>query len=89
MNAIVQYQEKYFLSGFEKDLKPMILADIANIVNMDISTISRVSNSKFIETHFGTFKVKELFSDAFRKDNGEIVSTKEIKLQFNVLFPLY
>ena len=59
----------------------MKLADIADIVNMDISTISRVSNSKFIEAHFGTFKVKELFSDAFRKDNGELISTNEIKSQ--------
>ena len=57
----------------------MKLADIAQIVNMDISTISRVSNSKYIATHFGTFKLKELFSEAYRKDNGELISTKEIK----------
>jgi RNA polymerase sigma-54 factor len=81
MEAIIQWQKDYLISGVEGDLKPMKLADIADIVKMDISTISRVSNSKFIETHFGTFKVKELFSDAFRKDNGELISTKEIKLQ--------
>ncbi len=79
MNAIVDYQVKYFLSGDEKDLRPMILADIANIVNMDISTISRVSNSKYVQTFFGTFLLKELFSEAYRKDNGELISTKLIK----------
>ena len=57
----------------------MKLADIAQVVNMDISTISRVSNSKYVATHFGTFKLKELFSEAYRKDNGELISTKEIK----------
>ena len=79
MLAIIQLQKDYLISGDECDLKPMKLADVADIVNMDISTISRVSNSKFIETHFGIFKVKELFSDAFRKDNGELISTNEIK----------
>tara|TARA_B100000700_G_C14970956_1_gene821356 strand:- start:261 stop:1613 length:1353 start_codon:yes stop_codon:yes gene_type:complete len=79
MNAIVDYQKKYFLTGDEKELKPMILADIANIVNMDISTISRVSNSKYVQTFFGTFLIKELFSEAYRKDNGELISTKLIK----------
>ncbi|MDG1718480.1 MAG: RNA polymerase factor sigma-54 [Flavobacteriales bacterium] len=79
MNAIVDYQEKYFLFGDEKELKPMILADIANVVNMDISTISRVSNSKYVQTFFGTFLLKELFSEAYRKDNGELISTKLIK----------
>jgi len=78
-NAILNIQETYFLSGNEKDLKPMKLADIAQVVNMDISTISRVSNSKYVATHFGTFKLKELFSEAYRKDNGELISTKEIK----------
>ena len=81
MGAIIQLQEDYLISGIESDLRPMKLADVADIINMDISTISRVSNSKFIETHFGTFKVKELFSDAFRKDNGEVISTNEIKGQ--------
>lgn len=79
MNAIVSHQEKYFFSGDDKDLKPMILADIAQVVNMDISTISRVSNSKYVQTFFGTFLLKELFSEAYRKDNGELISTKVIK----------
>ena len=79
MEAIMQLQEKYFVSGDEKDLIPMKLADVAQIVNMDLSTISRVSNSKYIETSFGVFKVKELFSEAYRKDNGEVISTREIK----------
>ena len=77
--AILAIQEAYFLSGNEKDLKPMKLDDIAQQVKMDISTISRVSNSKYVATHFGTFKLKELFSEAYRKDNGELISTKEIK----------
>ena len=81
MGAIIKLQKKFLISGNEIDLNPMRLADVADIVNLDISTISRVSNSKFIESHFGTFKVKDLFSDAFRKDNGEVVSTKEIKRQ--------
>ena len=79
ITTIVEFQKNYFISGLEKDLKPMKLSDIAQIVSVDISTVSRASNSKYIETHFGTFKVKELFSEAYRKDNGEIISTKEIK----------
>ncbi len=79
MTAIINFQKKYLLSGSEKDLKPMRLVDIAHLVQMDISTISRFSNSKYVETNFGTFKVKEFFSDAYRKDNGEVISTKEIK----------
>lgn len=79
MEAIIELQKDFLISGSENDLKPMKLADVAEIVKMDISTISRVSNSKFIETNFGSFKVKNLFSDAFRKDNGEVISTTEIK----------
>ena len=79
MNAIVSHQDRYFFSGDDKDLKPMILADISQVVNMDISTISRVSNSKYVQTFFGTFLLKELFSEAYRKDNGELISTKVIK----------
>jgi RNA polymerase sigma-54 factor len=79
MGAIIELQKDYLISGVESDLKPMKLANVAEIIKMDISTISRVSNSKYIEMHFGTFKVKELFTDAFRKDNGELISTNEIK----------
>ena len=85
MSAIMEIQNEYLISGLESDLKPMKLADVADVVGMDISTISRVSNAKFLETHFGTFKVKELFSDAYRKDNGEVVSTNEIKLHLKEL----
>ena len=88
MNAMAQFQKSFFISGNEKDLIPMKLADIANIVNMDISTISRVSNAKYVETFFGTFKLKELFSEAYRKDNGEVISTKEIKKRLVELIEL-
>ena len=79
MSAIIKFQKEYLISGSETDLKPMKLADIANIVNMDISTISRVSNAKYVEAYFGTFKLKELFTGAYKKSSGEVVSTKEIK----------
>ena len=79
MNAILEIQEEYFISGAEKDLKPMKLADIAEKVKMDISTISRVTNSKYVETDFGNFLLKDFFSEAYKKDTGEVISTKEIK----------
>ena len=79
MSAILDFQKEYFISGDEKDLTPMKLMDIAEVVQMDISTISRVSNSKYMETFFGTFLLKELFSEAYRKDDGTEISTKEIK----------
>lgn len=79
MSAILDFQQAYFLTGDEKDLKPMKLMDIAEVVKMDISTISRVSNSKYVETAFGTFLLKELFSEAYRKDDGTKISTNEIK----------
>jgi len=79
MSAIVEIQKAYFISGEDRDLKPMKLADISQKVQLDISTISRVTNSKYLEASFGTFLLKELFSEAYRKDNGEIISTKEIK----------
>ena len=85
MEAIIQLQKAYLISGADQDLRPMKLADVASIVRLDISTISRVSNSKYIETHFGTFKVKELFSDAYRKDNGKLISTNEIKTKLKAL----
>ena len=81
MSAILEFQHDYFVSGDEIDLKPMILMDIAEIIQMDISTISRVSNSKYVETSFGTFLLKELFSEAYKKEDGTEISTKEIKLK--------
>ena len=79
MNAIMHYQKDYFLEGDETKLKPMILKDIADIVGLDISTISRVANSKYVETPYGTKLIKEFFSEAMKNDQGEEVSTIEIK----------
>ena len=79
MNAIMHYQEEYFLEGDETKLKPMILKDIADLVGLDISTISRVANSKYVETPYGTKLIKEFFSEAMKNDQGEDVSTLEIK----------
>ena len=79
MNAIMHYQQEYFLEGDETKLKPMILKDIADLVGLDISTISRVANSKYVETPYGTKLVKEFFSEAMKNDQGEEVSTLEIK----------
>jgi RNA polymerase sigma-54 factor len=79
MNAIMHYQKEYFLEGDETKLKPMILKDIADLVGLDISTISRVANSKFVETPYGTKLIKEFFSEAMTNDQGEEVSTLEIK----------
>ncbi len=79
MKAIMDYQKDYFLTGDEAKLKPMILKDIAEIVGMDISTISRVANSKYVQTPFGTFLLKSFFSESMQKDDGEEVSTREIK----------
>ncbi|RUT73138.1 RNA polymerase factor sigma-54 [Ancylomarina longa] len=79
MNAIIDFQREYFYEGDEKKLKPMILKDIAEITGLDISTISRVSNSKYIQTHFGIFSLKYFFSEGMQTDSGEEVSTREIK----------
>jgi len=79
MQAILEYQEEYFRTGDETRLRPMILKDIAERVNLDISTISRVANSKYVETPFGTFLLKTFFSESMQKDDGEEVSTREIK----------
>ena len=79
MNAIMEYQYEYFLSGDETKLRPMILKDIAEKVNLDISTISRVANSKYVQTPFGTLLLKSFFSESMQKDDGEEVSTREIK----------
>ncbi|MBU0940812.1 MAG: RNA polymerase factor sigma-54 [Bacteroidetes bacterium] len=79
MNSIMHYQEEYFLDGDETKLKPMILKDIADLVGLDISTVSRVANSKYVETPYGTKLIKEFFSEAMKNDQGEDVSTLEIK----------
>jgi RNA polymerase sigma-54 factor len=79
MKAIMEYQKDYFLSGDEIMLRPMILKDIAEILNLDISTISRVANSKYVSTPFGTFLLKSFFSESMQTESGEEVSTREIK----------
>lgn len=79
MNAIMHYQYDYFLTGDERKLKPMILKDIADQIQMDISTVSRVANSKYVSTPYGTKLIKEFFSESMKNDQGEDVSTKEIK----------
>ncbi|MEZ7876444.1 MAG: RNA polymerase factor sigma-54 [Polaribacter sp.] len=79
MNTIMQYQYDYFLTGDERKLKPMILKDIADKINMDVSTVSRVANSKYVSTPYGTKLIKEFFSESMKNDQGEDVSTKEIK----------
>lgn len=79
MNAIMEYQREYFLEGDETLLKPMILKDIAEKVGLDISTISRVANSKYVQTSFGTFLLKSFFSESLSTDSGEEVSTREVK----------
>jgi RNA polymerase sigma-54 factor len=79
MKAILEYQKEYFLSGDETNLRPMILKDIAEIVNMDISTISRVANSKYIQTPYGIMSLKYFFSESLSTSSGEEVSTREVK----------
>jgi RNA polymerase sigma-54 factor len=79
MQTIMNYQRDYFMTGDETKLRPMILKDIAEIVNLDISTISRVANSKYVQTPFGTFLLKSFFSESMQTESGEEVSTREIK----------
>jgi RNA polymerase sigma-54 factor len=79
MNAIMHYQYEYFLTCDERKLRPMILKDIADKIGMDISTVSRVANSKYVQTEFGTFLLKSFFSEAIQTENGEEVSNKEVK----------
>lgn len=79
MEAIMEYQKSYFLTGDETEIKPMILKDIAEIIHMDISTVSRVANSKYVNTPYGTFLIKNLFSESMTNEDGEEVSTREIK----------
>ncbi|SDS58660.1 RNA polymerase factor sigma-54 [Winogradskyella sediminis] len=79
MSAIMHYQKEYFLTGDERNLRPMILKDIADEIEMDVSTISRVANSKYVDTPYGTKLIKEFFSESMTNDQGEEVSTREIK----------
>jgi RNA polymerase sigma-54 factor len=79
MKAIMDYQEEYFSTGDETKIKPMILKDIAEIVSLDISTISRVANSKYVQTPYGTFLLKSFFSESMQTESGEEVSTREVK----------
>ena len=79
MNAIMHYQEEYFLTGDERKLRPMILKDIADLIGMDVSTVSRVANSKYVDTPYGTKLIKEFFSEGMKNEQGEDVSTREIK----------
>lgn len=79
MYAIMQYQREYFMTGDQKKIKPMILKDIAEITSLDISTVSRVANSKFVQTEFGTKRLKDFFSESMQNEEGDEVSTLEVK----------
>ena len=83
MKAILDYQKEYFQTGDETRLKPMILKDISNKVGLDISTVSRVANSKYVQTPFGTFLLKSFFSESLQNSMGEEISTREIKKILN------
>ena len=85
MNSIMNIQKKYFLTGDEHNLKPMILKDVAEKVNLDISTISRVVNSKYVSTPYGTFLLKEFFSESMKNDEGVDISTREIKNVLSII----
>jgi RNA polymerase sigma-54 factor len=85
MKCILEYQEEYFATGDENKLKPMILKDIANRVGMDLSTISRMANSKYVQTPYGTFLLKTFFSESMSTDSGEEVSSREIKSTLKTL----
>jgi RNA polymerase sigma-54 factor len=79
MQVILDFQSEYFKDGDDKKMKPMILKDIADATGLDISTVSRVANSKYIQTHFGIMPLKYFFSESMQNDAGEEVSTREIK----------
>lgn len=79
MSSIMYYQKEYFLTGDERNLRPMILKDIADEIGMDVSTVSRVANSKYVDTPYGTKLIKEFFSESMTNSDGEEVSTREIK----------
>ena len=79
MKAIMAHQEAFFTSGDTTQLRPMILKDIAAVTSLDVSTVSRVANSKYVQTEFGTYLLKYFFSESLTTDSGEEVSTKEVK----------
>ena len=79
MGAIIEKQREFLLTGDETRLKPMILKDIGSMINMDISTVSRVANSKFVQTNHGVYPLKFFFSEGLSTDSGEEVSTREVK----------
>jgi len=79
MGAILKHQEEYFLTGDQKKIRPMILKDIADVTGLDISTVSRVANSKYVQTEFGTKRLKDFFSESLSTQDGEEVSTLEVK----------
>jgi RNA polymerase sigma-54 factor len=79
MGAIMKYQQEFFLTGDETTMRPMILKDIAELTGLDISTVSRVANSKFVQTEFGTYRLKFFFSESLSTESGEEVSTREVK----------
>jgi len=79
MDTIMKHQHEFFLTGDETEMRPMILKDIAEKTGLDISTVSRVANSKFVQTEFGTFRLKFFFSESLSTDSGEEVSTREVK----------
>lgn len=85
MQTLMDYQYEFFLTGDETNLKPMILKDIAEKTGLDISTVSRVANSKYVQTEFGTFSLKYFFSESLQTDSGEEVSTREVKSILNDL----
>ena len=85
MKAIIEYQKAYFADGDEASLRPMVLKDIAEMTGFDISTISRVVNSKYVETHFGIFPLKYFFSEGLENSEGEEISTREIKKELRAL----
>ena len=79
MYTIMQYQYEYFRTGDDRKLRPMILKDIADVTSLDISTVSRVANSKFVQTEYGTKRLKDFFSESLQTTAGEEVSTLEVK----------
>lgn len=83
MSAILEFQKEFFITGDESSLKPMILKDIAQMTSLDISTVSRVANSKYVQTEYGTHILKYFFSEALHTENGEEVSTREVKTILN------